>query len=119
MSHWSYSCCRGGSYFSGMQRTHTGHCTATGRPTRSSQRALGGVVKEGGHGREHLVTDVGEHSGWMKGEMAWPGAGREFRKGRVVGCQRPLRGVEAVDEDLVEAEVGSEGEPVRGIEVDR
>ena len=44
--------------------------------------------------------------------MAWPSAGRGLHEGRLGGCELPRGRVEAVGEDLVNAQVGGEGEAV-------
>src|SRR5207237_1392421 len=50
---------------------------------------------------------------------ARPGAGRDCNLGRIVRRQRSLRGIEAIDENPVESEVGREGELARRVEIDR
>src|SRR5438034_11005506 len=55
----------------------------------------------------------------VEGEVTRTGAGSDRRRRRVVGRESALLRVEAIDEDLVQAEVGGEGETVRRVEVDR
>ena len=69
------------------------------------ERAFRGVVREGGDVAGHLVAHVGEAAFRVKGEVPRAAAGRHFSARRIVRRERALRGVEAVDEDVVRAEV--------------
>ena len=51
--------------------------------------------------------------------MSRPGAGLHRGKRRIVGHERPFVGVEAIDQHLVEPEIGRVREAVGGIEDDR
>ena len=55
----------------------------------------------------------------MKREVARAGAGRRDERRRIIGRQLAGVGIEAVDHDLVDAQVGAEGELVGLIDVDR
>src|SRR5262245_11806801 len=83
------------------------------------QGALLGAVVKGGHGRRHLVDDIGVTASGMERELTRARSGRDRRRWRVVWRERALVRVEAVDEDLVEAKICRKGEVVGGIEVDR
>jgi len=48
----------------------------------------------------------------MKRQMARPGAGRDFREGRIVGGQRGLCRVKFINQNFVKAEIGRQGDPV-------
>ena len=55
----------------------------------------------------------------VEGEVARAGAGLHGGERWVVRGQRARLAIELIDQQLVEAEVGRDGESVRGVEVDR
>src|SRR5947208_1732426 len=77
------------------------------------------VVAEGCDCGAHFVDDVREFFFWSEGEMARPRAGLHHGERRVVRSKRAFRGVEAVDQDLVEPEVGDDDVTVIGSQVHR
>ena len=78
-----------------------------------------GIVGKRGEGARDLIDNVRVLSVWMKREMARARTGGNFRERRIIGRQLPLFRVEAVNKQLVESEVGGDGESVVGIDVDR
>src|SRR5271157_4985384 len=78
-----------------------------------------GIVSKGSHRVGHFADDVAEAAAWVKREMARARAQRNGREGWVVRGQRTLAGIELVDENPVQAEVGRDGKPVGLVEVDR
>ena len=83
------------------------------RHRRSSlEDALLGVVLQERHRAAHLVDDISVFAIGMKGEMAWTCPGSHGNVRRVIGRDGALGWVEAVDENLIEAQVGHEGEMI-------
>src|ERR1700746_3065615 len=66
----------------------------------------------------HLADDVGKLTRRMQRKVTGAGAGVEFGKGRGVGCERPVRTIEFVNEKLIESEIVDHGETVGGREMD-
>ena len=63
-----------------------------------------------------FVDEVGEAAVGVEVEVARSGAGRGADPGDVVGRQRAVVQVEVVDQQLVDAEIRSEGQAVGGIQ---
>ena len=76
------------------------------------------VPGEGDDRAGHLVDEVDVAPGGLEGEVARPGAGSNLGERRIVRLQRAVLRVEAIDEDLVETEIGHEGEAIGRVDPD-
>ena len=107
-------------YFGGAEPLLDRHAVREGRQgVNLGQRPALGIGRERRQGDVDLVDHVGKAAFWMKGEVPRARSRLDGRKRRVARDERPLPGIEAIDEDLVDAQVGGVGEPVVGTEVDR
>src|SRR5438876_1090868 len=79
---------------------------------------MGSILKQMGAGASG-VWPVGGRAPWSAGvRKARAGSGGEGDGGRVVGRQSALGGVEAIDEELVQPQIGGDSEAVPGVQVD-
>src|SRR6185369_3404153 len=79
-------------------------------------RGVPGVCR---YRRCNLIAVVGKTATGMKREVARTAAGGRFCERGFVGSERTFRWVEFIDQELVEAEVGGDGEAIAGRDVDR
>ena len=85
----------------------------------SFRTPFGRVEIEGGHGVLQLIDDVHKLAVRVDVEVAGPGAGIDLHVRRLVGGERSLGRVQAVDGNLVVAAIGHDGEPAIGGDSDR
>ena len=83
------------------------------------QSARSRIVGKGGHRGMEFVNHIGVFAVGAKGEVPRPGAGLDLGERRIVGGNRSVFRIELVDHNLVETEIGHEGEAVIGADVDR
>ena len=81
------------------------------------QRTCRLVPVEGCDGIADLIDDVRLLPARMHGKVAWPGAAGDGHDAVILQLARVE--IQTVDDDPVEAEVGTEGETIAGIDVDR
>ena len=105
---------------------HLGGVAGFGMPGREGrnvldhlQNTLVGGVFEDRDGVAQLVDHVGELAIGAESEVPGTGSRGDLGEGGLVAGECPGLRVEGVDQHLVEAEIGGEGEPIGGIEIDR
>lgn len=76
------------------------------------------INRHGIDGGLEFIDHVGKFAVWMQGEVPGAGTGFDFGEGRVVRRQRAFFGIEAVYQQLIEAQVGCNSEPVVGCDFD-
>jgi len=78
-----------------------------------------GVVGERRDIAQNLIDDIRISACRMERKMARTGTRLDGRRRRIVRHERAFGWIELVNQNLVEAEIGSGGETVRGVEIDR
>lgn len=82
------------------------------------EAAVIGIAAEAGDDHGHFVIGPGETAGGVNGEMSRASAWSDESRGRNGGGERVFCGVEVIDQDFVEPEVGGVGKAVVTAEVD-
>src|SRR5215831_16349157 len=82
------------------------------------ERAALRVVAQHGAAGTALVRDVCPFPVWMKSELPGVGLVLQPEKWRVVGGESPLRGIDAVDKNLIQSGVGCNEEAIVRRKVD-
>src|SRR5207245_10006150 len=74
------------------------------------QRTSLGIIGERGDGRPHFLQHIDKSAIRREGEMARPGPRVHLAKCRIVGYKRSRAGIKSVDQQLIQPEIGRNGE---------
>src|SRR5262245_48537509 len=105
-----------------LRRAISGLYALAGRQRRNGlqfrQFAPPRIIAEGRYRAEDFVDHVSVFAVRVKCEVTRAAAWRNRSEGRIVRRERALPRVEAIDEQLVEPEIGGNGEPIIGRKID-